>query len=171
MGEHELHQKISLPERVTEKHLSQIIELIKKRNNLGRDIEFDVLRERLMRCHFIAYTVSDEDDIVCVAILKSPMLDYKRKVFEAARIPWPCDYFKELGYIATKRDFEGQGICKRLLHYLMKEVNPDKVFATTRSPAMINILKQIGFIGNGEPFERADNPDPIVLMTYNGDKS
>lgn len=170
MGEHELHQKISLPERVTEKHLSQIISLIKERNNLGRDIEFDVLRERLMRCHFIAYTTSS-DDVVCVAILKSPMLDYKHKVFDAARMPLPPQYFKELGYIATKIGFEGQGICKRLLNHLMVTVNPDKVFATTRSPAMINILKQIGFVGNGYPFERSGNPDPIVLMTYDGDKS
>lgn len=170
MGEHELQQKISLPERVTEKHMSQIIALIKKRNNLGRDIEFDVLHERLMRCYFIAYTTCN-DDIVCVAILKSPMIDYKRSVFEAARIPPPIKYFKELGYIATETDFEGKGICKNLLTHLMLTVNPDKVFATTRNPAMINILKQIGFVGNGYPFERKENPDPIVLMTYDGDKS
>lgn len=155
-------QIVCLPERMSKTHREQMVSLIMSRNKL-RDISAEDLNERILRSYFVAYTVEDEQ-VVATAVLKNPFNDYRRHIFASAQLAINLPFYKELGYVATAESHEGRGLCKAIISKLFEDIKPNNVFMTTRTPAMINIGKKMGFKGYGEPLSGSD--DPLVLMVY-----
>jgi hypothetical protein len=75
-------------------------------------------------------------------------------VFKKAGIPdLAKDYSFELGYIITHPDFEGRGLCQKLLNEFMPRVSDRAIFATSRKPSMIHILGKHGFNKIGSVYD------------------
>jgi predicted acetyltransferase len=148
---------IGKPSEVSTTHFKQIIELILK----GRQIKLkpDQLKENLKRADFISYGIKDSN-IVTTATLKNPYSSYRTRVFNEAKAKANILYQKELGYIATDPAFEGKGFCQDLLKEFSNKFGSITVFATTRKPAMIHILKKLGFKQNGNIYK-----EDLVLLT------
>lgn len=147
---------ITKPTEISEKHLQQIIDLVVT----GGQIKHKGLREKFLRADLIAYQIQ-VNDIICTATLKNPNSSYRTKVFNSAKAEKSSLYEKELGYIATHPDFEGQGHCKKLLKYFIPKISKHTIFATTRKPAMVHILEKFGFHQTGKIY----NHDLKLLTT------
>jgi predicted acetyltransferase len=74
-------------------------------------------------------------------------------------------YEKELGYITTHPNYEGEGHCKDLLKTFFSKISSQSIFATTRKPAMVHILSKFGFQQTGNIYNKN-----LILLTYNGKK-
>lgn len=95
----------------------------------------------------------DNDKIVTSATLKNPKASYKNKVFDQANFSvGKTSYKKELGYIITDPQYEGQKHCQELLESFISSISKEKIYATTRKPAMAHILCKFNFVKAGKPY-------------------
>lgn len=140
--------------------LYQIVKLIES----GGEIKTTrtKLLESLLRSDLITYDL-EEDLVICTATLKNPQTLYREKVFSLAKVNGSKNYDKELGYIATHRDFEGRGHCQKLLQHFLPHMAGQKVYATTRNPIMAHILGKSQFAERGQTYNGG-----LRLMIYEG---
>jgi predicted GNAT family N-acyltransferase len=102
------------------------------------------------------------EKMIAIACLKNPKESYRAHVFKSAQVPMQESYPYELGYIITRSGYEGKGLCQELLSMLYAKVSHLSMFATTRKPEMVHILKKFGF----EEYGKRYNGD-LGLMVYN----
>ena len=148
--------EIMIPPALEEEHLKQIMDLIVQRGEIKRG----GLKEKIMHAEWVAYLMHGER-IICTATLKNPSKAYKSRIFNAANVKTTVDFDKELGYTATDRAFEGQGKCQALLRYFMEHLMGYHIYAITKEPTMVHILKKLKFTPIGETYK-----DKFQLLTY-----
>jgi hypothetical protein len=106
----------------------------------------------------------DREVIASTATIKNPLDSYRQGVFESANaIETPSLYPLEIGYIVTREEYEGNKLCPKLISDLMPKLANQNIFATTRKPAMIHILKKFRFRIIGQEYK-----DGLYLLVYNG---
>lgn len=150
---------IDTPNNIPADLFDQLLKLVEE----GAQIDPDGLEERIMNADLIAILV-DGSTIVSTATLKNPATSYRNKVFKSSKVEESKDLFeKELGYIVTNPDYEGQGHCQRLLIEFMPHIENYKIFATTRKEAMAHILTKLRFQKFGDIYKQ-----DIQLLIYNG---
>ncbi len=147
--------KITQPIEIEPDNLFQIIELVIN----GGQVRREGLRERIMRSDLVAYKLHG-NIVICTATIKNPHANYTRKVFTSAKVLSSNKYRKELGYISTHNDFEGLGNCQDLLKTFFNSIGHFPMYATTRKPSMVHILRKFGFNVIGITY----NQD-LILMT------
>jgi hypothetical protein len=91
--------------------------------------------------------------------LKNPNLNYKSTVFKEAGASNDELYPYELGYIATHSEYENRGYCKEVLSAFLFDIEKP-MYATTRKPSMIHILKKFGFVESGTVYKK----DLVLLV-------
>ncbi len=141
-------------------HLRQIVKLIQAGGEINATRT--QLMESLLRSDLIAYDYID-NTVICTATLNNPQTIYRERVFGFAKVRGSKNYDKELGYISVHRNYERQGHCQRLLQDFFPHIANQKIYATTRNPAMAHILRKFGFIEKGQEFNRG-----LKLMLYDG---
>jgi hypothetical protein len=151
---------INTPAQINDNNLNQIINLIIQ----GGQVTTKGLLDRIQRADFIAYKLED-NKVICTASLKNPNKTYIANVFDSAEIKKDLDYKKELGYIATHKDFENKGHCQELLKIFFDHISNNLIFATTRKPSMIHILEKFEFTKIGKIYN-----NNIQLLIYNNKK-
>jgi predicted GNAT family N-acyltransferase len=152
---------IDIPNNISKDLLGQLLELIET----GSQVDPEGLEERLMNADLIALLV-DKDKIVTTATLKNPLTSYRNKVFKSAGVDSDKEnYKKEIGYIVTHPDYEGQKLCQKLLSELVSKIDTQNIFATTRKPSMAHILTKYGFKKSGTTYNK-----DLDLLIYNGKK-
>lgn len=149
------------PKDINPDHLKQILTLIIK----GGQVNRDGLQNRILRADLIAYMIQNEQ-VICTATLKNPHSSYRTKVFNQAKTEIVPDNYKELGYIVTHPNFERKGHCQKLLKIFFKEIDRYSLFATTRKPSIVHILRKFGFSQAGKTYNHDLN-----LLIYNGKES
>jgi hypothetical protein len=133
---------------ISNKILNQVIELVLE----GEQITHAQLKENLLKSEYIAYIL--EDGIVkTTATLKNPLDSYRKRVYRESKSNKSANDQRELGYIATHKDFEGEGYCSRLLEEFKFSFEDQSLFATTRKKSMIHILKKYDFKITGEAYK------------------
>lgn len=152
---------IDKPSNIPADLFDQLLKLVEE----GAQVDPDGLEERIINADLIAISVNG-NAIVSMATLKNPAISYRDKVFKSANVGENKGlYEKELGYIVTNPDYEGQGHCQRLLNEFMPYIAAYKIFATTRKDAMAHILTKLGFQKFGDIFK-----NDLQLLIYSGKK-
>jgi len=139
---------IDKPTNFSKTQLGELRKLIKT----GGEVDTEWLETRVIHADLIGVVIKDHK-IVATATLKNPSTNYRDRVFASAKTANGNAYAKELGYIVTHPDFEGQKLCQTLLSELMPKVNTQKIYATTRKPSMNHILSKYGFKITGEKYK------------------
>lgn len=140
---------IVAPKDIPKEWLPELLKLIIE----GGQVHEDYAKRGIERADLIA-VATHSNDIVSMAVMKNPLKSYRDKVFEEAKAKeQPVDYSLELGYIVTKQGFEGRKICQALLSLIMSKYKGRMVFATTRKPEMVHILKKYGFEISGSQYD------------------
>ena len=120
----------------------------------GGQVKFEDARVGVHRAALLAVYQID-NQIIATACFKNPRKTYVESVFRAAKVPELIGSFKqELGYIVTRKGFEGQHICQQLLKELFPQIKSYSMFATTRKSAMVHILERLGFEKCGEVYKQ-----------------
>lgn len=141
---------INKPENLNPEILEKLIFLVSEGGQIPHP---ERIKARILNADFVAMYL-DNGNIASTATLKNPDEDYKEGVFGDAESKRPFkNYTKELGYIVTSKEYEGQKLCQNLLTEIMPEVSKHKVFATTRKPSMVHILKKNGFSKEGNTYK------------------
>ncbi len=148
--------EIVIPAAIPEKRLTQVLDLIVQ----GGKIKRAGLKAKIMRAKWIAYLINEEQ-VICTVTLKSPSAAYTSKIFKETNVKTDIDFDKELGYASTDQAFEGQGHCQTLLQCFMKYLTDYRIYAITKEPAMVHILKKLKFGPIGEPYQ-----GNFQLLTY-----
>ncbi len=150
---------IDSPRNIDKEILTELIDLIV----LGGQVKRAFIEKGIKSADLIAI-MFDNDIIVSSATLKNPKASYKQKVFDSAKCsPLNSDsYKKELGYIVTNPDYESRGYSQKLLNDFLRPFSNEKIYATTRKPAMVHILKKLNFIKAGITYNR-----DLKLLLYN----
>jgi hypothetical protein len=144
--------EIRKPSEFTQEETETILRLIAAGDQIP-DIE--LVRSGLERAEYIGIVRCDGGTIASTATIKNPLDSYRTRVFKSAGVPQLSDLFeKELGYICTDSKYEGRKLCQLLLSKLLEDYD-QALFATTRKPSMIHVLKKFGFEKSG--------------VTYSGD--
>jgi len=152
---------IDIPENISKELFPKLLDLIET----GSQVDPEGLDERIMNADLIAILV-DNDKIVTTATLKNPLTSYRNKVFKSAGVDEEKEnYQKEIGYIVTHPDYVGQKLCQKLLSELVTKIDTHNIFATTRKPSMVHILKKYGFNKIGTTYNK-----DLDLLIYNGKK-
>jgi len=141
---------IESPHNIEKEILIKLIDLIVAGGQVKRAyIEIGIKSADLIAIIF------DSDIIVSSATLKNPKTSYKKKVFDSANCsPLKSNsYKKELGYIVTNPDYESRGYSQKLLKHFLRSISNEKIFATTRKPAMAHILEKFNFIKAGKTYD------------------
>lgn len=152
---------IDTPINISKKLFPGLLELIKT----GTQVDPEGLEDRIMASDLIAFLL-DNDKIVSTATLKNPLISYRNKVFKAADVDEEKEnYIKEIGYIVTRQEYEGQKLCQQLLNKFIPCVDSHKIFATTRKPSIVHILGKYGFKKIGTTYN-----NDLDLLIYHGKK-
>jgi predicted GNAT family N-acyltransferase len=117
---------VSPPSHINRNHLELILRLIIAGSQIST---VNMLPEMLRNAKLIAYTTLG-DDIISVAVLKTPNDSYREKIFTNAGIQ-PIGYDVELGYLVTHQDHRGQGLSNKLVNLLLHTYK-GKMYSTTR---------------------------------------
>lgn len=149
---------INNPKEIEDSTIDKIIDLIVS----GGQMERIGLKEKLLNAVFIAYMLNDDGQLICTATLKNPFGSYRTKVYKLSKSLVAPQDEKEIGYIVTNSNFENQGHCSRLLTKFFQTIPSLKLYATTRKPAMVNILSKFNFKQTGQIY----NNDLILLINY-----
>ncbi len=118
----------------------------------GGQVEKHGLRERIRRSKFAAF-YQDESSIVSTVVVKNPQDSYKNRVFRSAKVSNPELYKFEIGYLVTRKEYEGRKLCQQLLDIILPHINISKTFATTQNLAVVHILGKHGFKVTGERYK------------------
>lgn len=141
---------IKRPSEISEIEMAQILDLIEQ--GLQINGERAVIAQRLRNAVFIGF-ISDEGRIVSTATLKNPADSYRGKVFASANAEDKVQlYNKELGYIVTAKDREGEKLCQKLLGTFFPFIAHFKIFATTCKDAMVHVRRKFGLSPVGKHY-------------------
>ncbi len=138
--------RICKPVHLNKDHLDQIIELIIIGGQIKR--EKNEIKNIILMADLVA--LKEHDGIVIsTSTLKNQCLSYRDRVFNSAGVRFSERYLKELGFIITNPDFENQGHCQHVLSEFFIRISMNSIYATTRKPAMVHLLRKLGFIESG----------------------
>lgn len=142
--------------------LTQLVDLIGE----GKQVQRRYIESGLEAATLIALLI-DNNKIISSATLKNPRDSYRDKVFRLAGIESrKGDFAQELGYIVTNPEYQRQGHCQNLLVEFFKIIDNQNMFATSRRPSMVHILKKnFGFKKLGNTYN-----EDLELFIYNGKK-
>lgn len=124
---------------------------------------------RIMRAETLIF-LSHAQDLLGVAALKKPGLEYKKSVFRKAKaFALPDSYVFELGWIVVHPSARKQGHSHRLVESSIQLSNDQPIFATSRSDnyPMHQALVKRGFELNGEEYASTRGDYGLVLFTKN----
>ena len=137
---------IDSPNNFSKKQLNQLIELIIS----GSQVNADGLMDRILKAYLIAVCV-DQNQIIASVTIKNPAISYRNKVFKKAGVSnLKDDYLMEIGYIVTDINHRGEKLCQKILTKLIPKFKDYNIFATTRKPDMLHILKKFRFQETGK---------------------
>lgn len=152
---------INEPKDMALELLTQLIELVEK----GGQVERKYIEKGIRNAALIAVIV-ENNIILSSAALKSPLISYRKGVFQKAGVEdHENHYLLELGYITTNPDYENKKLCQKLLKAFFKSIGNKSIYATTRKPSMAHILKKFGFRKAGKTYNK-----DLELFIYDGKK-
>lgn len=142
--------ELKSPKELSDLVLAELLLLIEE----GDEVNIKYVKAGLKRAELIAYVI-ENGKVISTATVKNPLPEYKLKVFTKAKVEaLGANYTCELGYIATRKEHEGKGICQNVLKELLSHFIEQTLFATTRKPAMKHILTKFGFKLCGELYNQ-----------------
>lgn len=148
---------VDKPDNISTALKNEAIDLIAS----GGQIRYNYAKAGLQRAGLIALLVAD-DLIIATACFKNPNASYRDDIFDMAMVSdLNRSYSYELGYIVTRKGYEGHGSCQKLLKELFPLISGHAMFATTRKPEMVHILKKLGFQQQGGIYK-----EDLILLTY-----
>lgn len=121
---------------------------------------------RVPESELLAFLHNSDGQLIAVGALKNPDPDYRQRVFTTyAGLPTTADSWPayEVGFFSIARDWQGQGLGRRILQALVNEMPHTPLFATTRTPGMVRLLEEQGFAVTGKPWVTAPGQAPLVL--------
>ncbi|WP_435356594.1 hypothetical protein [Emticicia sp. SJ17W-69] len=140
---------IDKPTNINKDLLNQLINLVEE----GAQVQRHYIERGIETADLIALYVLN-GIILSSVTLKNPLKSYKDSVFQLARAnKLNIDSLKELGYIITNPEHEGQKLCQSLLTEFFKIIGEKQMFATTRKPSMAHILTKFGFEKIGHTYK------------------
>jgi RimJ/RimL family protein N-acetyltransferase len=149
------------PSACSESELAEFERLVR----LGFEGSDDSLPARVRAANRLAFQFEPEAGAVAIAGLKQPRRKYTAEVFTKAGCDVAPDNWRlELGWVFVSPTHRGAGFGKALCEQLLRPVENQPVFATTRpdNSAMIRILESLGFERTGGPFPRRSR----ILVVY-----
>lgn len=147
---------VDKPENISQYLLNQLIDLVVG----GGQVKRHFVERGINAADVIGMYISD-NIILSSATLKNPLKAHIDDVFHQARVNnFNFDSYKELGYIVTNPQYEGQKLCQKLLKDFFEILEVRQMFATTRKPEMIHILSKFGF----KPIGKTFNNDLTLLV-------
>jgi predicted GNAT family acetyltransferase len=133
----------------TSKELQSFTRLVQE----GDEANTNLLDEGIHRAYLLGFCYSNAE-LVGVAALKHSDIGHQNDVFQRARIPHlAAKYHTEIGYVSTKPNHRGHGICPSLVRRLLEQID-DPVFASARlqNKTATKILQSLGFQPIGHRF-------------------
>jgi GNAT superfamily N-acetyltransferase len=121
---------------------------------------------RVPESELLAFLHNSDGQLIAVGAIKNPDPDYQRRVFTTyAGLTTPVDTWPvyEVGFFSIARDWQGQGLGRRILQTLVNEMPHTPLFATTRTPGMVHLLEEQGFAVVGERWVTAPAQAPLSL--------
>lgn len=104
---------------------------------------------------------NDNDEIVGLGAIKRTRKDYAAETAKKSGFEFE-DKTSELGYVAVHKHYEGEGIAKAMVRFLL-ECFQDELFATTYNKRMAKVLERYGFCKRGHTWRNMDNTADISL--------
>ncbi len=107
--------------------------------------------------------------IVGCACIKLPFSEYKKKIFEKARVPDKRHQYKgEFGYVAVDKNYRklglGKLICNRAVAYWFRSPEPIYSIIDNHNRAMRKILISLDFIEMGTTFPSELEPHKMLTL-------
>lgn len=117
--------------------------------------------DKLLNRNPILAMLYEDNKIVSIGGLKTPICQYKHKVFDNAKSNEDSDeYTKELGWIYTEEEYRKKGYSRHIIESLLAKNNDRKIYATTQenNSTMRKLLEYYDFCvsGNQYPSERGN---------------
>ncbi len=123
------------------KHQQIFSVMLKEQGKVRGDFE-----TKIYRCKIICITHIDNIPVAIGAIKQKTPSDFNP---EKANLPQLSNQFEwELGYLYTRKNFEGQGIASSMAKLLVQNYGQGNLMASTEiktNPAMVHILEKNGF--------------------------
>jgi len=140
---------IETPFKLADNFKNQLIDLIVD----GGQVSYNYAKVGVHRSHLIGLLVTN-DQVLGTCCLKKPLEGYIQNVFKNALAEENSqECCLELGYITTRKGYEGNKLCQKLLDAFIPVLPEQPVFATTRKSAMEHILKKYGFLQIGSVYK------------------
>jgi len=121
---------------------------------------------RVPESELLAFLHNSDGELIAVGAIKNPNPGYQQRVFATyAGLTAPSDTWPahEVGFFSIARDYQGQGLGRRILQALINEMPHTPLFATTRTPGMVRLLEEQSFVVTGERWVTAPDQTPLAL--------
>jgi len=121
---------------------------------------------RVPQSELLAFLHSSDGELIAVGAIKNPNPGYQQRVFATyAGLTDPSDTWPahEVGFFSIAREYQGQGLGRRILQALINEMPHAPLFATTRTPGMVRLLEEQGFAAVGKRWVTATEQVPLAL--------
>ncbi|EDH5631384.1 hypothetical protein CB172_13180 [Salmonella enterica subsp. enterica serovar Claibornei] len=126
---------------------------------------------RVPESELLAFLHNSDGQLIAVGAIKNPAPDYQRRVFTTyaglttTAGSWPV---YEVGFFSIARDWQRQGLGRRILQALVNEMPHTPLFATTRTPGMVRLLEEQGFAAVGKCWVTVSEQAPLALYIRGG---
>lgn len=128
---------------------SILAEMLREQGKVKRPSE-----NKTDRCHLLCIATIDDHPVAIGAVKQKTRADFSA---EKADLPELASEFEwELGYLYTRRAYEGRGICSTIVRVLLDAYGDGPIMASTEisaNPGMVKILERHGFRLFGKPWK------------------
>ena len=146
---------------------------------INHSVETYMLKQRLKECYKIVMIKTSDGEIIAQGAIKNPSPTHRSGIFRKAKYRFgpsitPDESYRlentvqtfsqELGYLYVKESIRHRGTSKKLVEKLLEGEQSTRLYATTSSPYMENILVQNGFHNRGVSWESRRNPNRRVKL-------
>jgi predicted GNAT family N-acyltransferase len=124
------------------------------------------LAQRIRDASRLLFLRESNGQLIGVGGLKHPLFSYRSKVFAKARATASSDEYRiELGWVAVAKSHQGRGLSRRIIGQLIRLVESDNVYATTRADARaMHFATDYGFKPAGKPYPSGRGYDLVLYL-------
>lgn len=131
----------------------------------GGEVDNRGLRWRILNADKLIFII--DGNCVAVGAIKNPETPYKNNVFIKAGLGEANSYRLELGWLYVSEKDRGKGYAKAIMATIIKNLNGQSSFATTRADnkAMHHLFETFGYKNMGNPYKSEHGDHFLVLYT------
>jgi len=107
----------------------------------------------------------DGDTLIGTAAIKTPYPAHRQGEFAKANASGEADAFPlELGWVVVRAEYRKRGLAPELVRAAVDLTTGQGIYATTKTPRMLTILRECGFTVLGDSYASVLNPEARLTL-------